>query len=67
MRILRIAVTVLGLLGEPRVLVRVEFLTDASAASQWFHGLFMPPQKVRGGNPGSLSAEPMPLMAAPIV
>ena len=45
MRILRIPVTVLGLVGEPRVLVRVEFLNDASAASQWFHGLFMPPQE----------------------
>ena len=67
MRILKIAVTVLGLVGEPRVLVRVEFLNDASAASQWFHGLFMPPQKVRGGSQSSLSAEPMPLMAAPIV
>ena len=33
MRILKIAVTVLGLVGEPRVLVRVEFLNDASAAS----------------------------------
>ena len=64
MRILKIAVTVLGLVGEPRVLVRVEFLNDASAASQWFHGLFMPPQKVRGGSPGSLSAESMPVMAA---
>ncbi len=31
---------------------------------QWFHGLFMPPQKVRGGSPGSLSAEHLPLMAA---
>ena len=45
MRILRIPFTVLGLVGEPRVLVRVEFLNDASAASQWFHGLFMPPQE----------------------
>ena len=59
---------VLGLVDETHSLVRVVFsqLMPVRAASG-FHGLFMPPQKVRGGSQSSLSAEPMPLMAASIV
>ena len=60
----------IGLVDETQSLVRVvlsHFSLMASAASQWFHGLFMPPQKVRGGSQSSLSAESVPLMAAPIV
>ncbi len=60
---MRIPITLLGLVGS-QALVRVVLSHACQCASQWFHGLFMPPQKVRGGSPGSLSAEPMPMMAA---
>ena len=42
---MRIPITVLGLVASHRVECGLQFLTDASAASQWFHGLFMPPQE----------------------
>ena len=58
---------VIGLVDETQSLVRVVFSHASAAGGQWQSGLFMPPQKVRGGSPGSLSAESMPVMAASIV
>ena len=51
---MRIPITVLGLVASHRVECGLQFLTDASAASQWFHGLFMPPQKEEAAKAVSL-------------
>ena len=48
------------LVDETQSLVRVVLSYNASAASQWFHGLFSATQD----SAGSLSAELMPVMAA---
>ena len=58
---------VIGLVDETQNLVRVAFSRICQCGGQWQSGLFMSPQKVRGGSQSNLSAEPMPLMAAPIV
>ena len=67
MRILGIPLMLIGLVDETQSLVRVVISHKCQCGGQWQSGLFTPPQKVRGGSPGSLSAEPMPVMAASIV